>query len=126
MTDYSALPAREIDALVAREVMGWTEVPDGYGGTSLADRLGHLTGFFTPSSLGARCNRFRPSTNGDHMLAVLDALRGRGWTPAMRWDDGAWIAIFWPGEDHETAGSASAATLPRAVAEAALAAVGGK
>lgn len=123
MTDYSKIPARELDALVAREVMGWREAPDGFGGTLMVDAHGNPTGFFTPSSFGSRGNDFRPSTDGSAMLTVLDALREMEWTVYCHTLGGFWWCMLTNEGDYY---EAYANALPRAVSEAALAAVGGK
>lgn len=114
MTDYGALPARELDALVARDVMGWTYVP--------GDHIWRNADCETVALLG----EWSPSTDGRAMLAVLDALRGRGLEFNIESSESGWMVCAFPASIKQAVSPKVAATLPRAVAEAALAAVGGK
>lgn len=121
MTDYSKIPARELDALVAREVMGW-ECDAGYAGEPI---------WWRGSSEFVRVADFRPSTDGRAMLTVLDALRERGFIVSLFLDGSAadqsernWTVEVYRMEECWT--ESTSHELPRAVCEAALSAVGGK
>lgn len=97
---------RELDALVAVEVMGWTRL-------SIRNPLWH-----SPSDLVWRAELPAFSTTGDGMLAVLEQMRALGWEFAVYCDPGeaGWSV---------TIGGAllSRDTLPHAACLAALEAV---
>lgn len=138
MTSPANLPARELDALVAREVMGWCEWDGESDLTCQCGKPHFYSGrdwiaVYDPNDESGDVTRHvRFSQDGDSMLTVLDALRERGWRATLYAepvDREGWVVSVSTG----TVGSrdrryleAEAATLPRAVCEAALAAVGGK
>lgn len=110
MTSPSALPSRELDALVEEHVMG-TALTKGQ------------------RARGVRIVARPYSTDMRAMGAVLDALRERGWLVIMATTHIGWNCMVTNGMcgyDEVTLGDVDANTLPRAVCLAALAAVGGK
>lgn len=150
MTAYSALPACEIDALVAREVLEWKPWLEQRGKYTYVvwqkpgdrepwfkfrypererDRYIECDSIDWHKHIVTRVgDTFRPSTNGRAMLAVLDVLQSglrHDWEISLiRTTNGVWSCTIIPEAltDQVTAESPS---LPRAVCEAALAAVGG-
>lgn len=112
---------RELDALVAEKVMGWTLVKgDRERGSPIANELGGLAGMM--------CGTIpRYSTTGDGMLAVIEAMHKRGWSCSAEGPDlfgGCW-AEFSQMEGKMMRGpDGDADSLPRAVCLAALQALG--
>ena len=106
---------RELDALVAVEVMGWTR-----------QRLGQ---WVKPDGGPTIAEPNRYSTTGDGMLEVLERMRGLGWIGVCKVStDTRSYARFSrnarPGETHAVNGKdVEADTLPHAVCLAALEAV---
>lgn len=130
MTSPADLPSRELDAAVAREVMGWTGIPAKafdrtLGGAARASWTeshdAPWTGIDPVSGKALKIPHY--STDLRAMGTVLDALRERGWMYRLKFTGRDHQASIWRGADVVTE---EADTLPRAVCEAALAAVGGK
>lgn len=106
---------RELDAVVAREVMGYTTESELY----------HQARWFPP---GADMWEFAPprySTDGNAMLDVLERLSDEWIIGIVLIGDGRWLVWIEHGIRDTPRLEASADTLPRAVALAALRAVRG-
>lgn len=121
MTSPAEFPARELDARVAREVCG---IPDWLIHTDRSPQMltcpdtGRITG-------PVRAVDFY-STDLRAMGTVLDALRERGWEFNIESSESGWTVSAFPESIKQRMVSADDPSLPRAVALAALAAVGGK
>lgn len=98
---------RELDALVAMEVMGWTQVNPRWWVRLDGASVPHPPTY---------------STTGDGMLAVLERMRELGWRSLVTTYGERIEAMFYPGEGWPIY-AASADTLPHAVCLAALEAV---
>jgi hypothetical protein len=110
MTEHSTLTDRELDAALEKRLFGWQgrKVP-GEGGWTFP----HY------------------STTGDGMLKVLEAMRERSRSIRLHWNDVSKLWVAWFSDRPWAPGAAgdlyqdesSDASLPRAVALAALAAL---
>ena len=125
-TETQIKAGRELDALIATEVMGWTHDRERAHQVSSADGEGWewVTGWRRGNE--EWLHEFPPayySTTYEGMGLVLDQMRERGWAVAMDRPLSAplWVVVFW----REIGGSygKDAPSLPHAVALAALAAV---
>ncbi len=125
-----------LDGLVAVHVLGWHSVLSEYGDV-WADSAGETR---------RRVISWAPTSDGNNMLAVVEAMQGRGYRLFLEWfpsrgttynmDTGAerptplWVAAFYRGSivSGETTdywrGRANADTAPMAVVLACLAALG--
>lgn len=116
----SELSDRELDAAVAKEVMGW--VPDHDGGPVW---LRYVEGVGAADT--AWIGDFWPSTDPRAMMEVIGRMQGLGYRDAQfSWEGDKYNAFFanYPGNvSNQRSGSALHEKLPRAVAEAALLAV---
>lgn len=114
MTGKTQIEAgRELDALVAVEVMGWSswridEMEEHWGRRGPGSS--YESGYEPP----------RYSTTGDGMLAVLERMRELGWAVEIQAEDKHWWVDFYRPIEEKIG---HATTLPHAVCLAALEAV---
>lgn len=111
--------SRELDAWLAERLFGWTEVDPPRQG----DGAGYRGAGVAPGASGAS-EVPAYSTSGDAMLAVIAAMRVRGWrSTTASFPNGKARALFhregYGGSVDAPHGSAMAESLPEAVAEAA-------
>lgn len=131
MTDYASLTDREIDALVAERVMGCQRLNPLW-----KDHVGCCGCFGRPhddADGDGKIPHFHPySSSGDGLLAVIERMRELGWEYLIEGPtaDGSHFVEFTRWEDrggeidHRLEGNYEDPSLPRAVALAALRAVG--
>ena len=132
--EEAVITDRELDAKVAEEVMGWTEIDAAraFSGWEFTDnedwRYDGSTGVGVPPGKKYAYPIDRYSSTGDGMLAVVEALRGRGWqVSTLIGPDGMNLVRVMRTEEeqfYESQPLVEGDTLPRAVCLAALKAVG--
>ena len=134
---------RELDAKVAEVVMGWSAVEYDAGdartmgvchGTPPGPKSDHIADLSLHGTGTGSYHIPRYSTTGDGMLAVVEAMRGRGWSMQANTSPAQTPVVWFSKVDHTKAltdaahyqgqAVADADTLPRAVSLAALRAVG--
>ena len=116
MNDLSKLPDRELDALFATEVAGWTDIKGRHVGKGGTNFQGTLSGYPPRKGYVAPVSHF--STSLDALMPWVEEVRKAG-TRLEIWSiDNGWIFEIHDPHDWGTTQEVEAATLPRAVAEA--------
>ena len=127
MTDQ--LTDRELDAWLAEHLLGWTDCDPAYVSTGWEFTDPPDDRVTVGRGRGPGCRHFSllPTfSTGDGMVLVLEAMRARGWWVlcAVSRLDGRWyVQVDSSVSSDMTIGEGHATTLPRAVAEAAMAAL---
>lgn len=110
---------RELDAQIAEKVMGWLPIPDGM-------QHGRPQQVFRDPQGGDRTldcgcvEDFNPSTDISAAMEVVEKMRELEYFPKL-WAAQMWNVEFWT--DEKFIASANEDSLPRAICQAALAAV---
>lgn len=134
MSDYAHLSDEELDAAVAEQVMGWTKVVvneyarENDPALALMPRPCFWVTEFGVNHCRTKeyweAKRWRPSSDMNAAMEVVEKMRDRGWFGEMCADsdpDDPWYASFHQ-RGHNNQVSIWGKSLPRAICEAALSA----